>query len=113
MAPEKIKSISHYHQFMGLPGPKHPLISLISFDQVKRWSSQDDINLMIPFYSIGLKRNFGAKLKYGQQTYDFDSGILTFMAPGQVLSFKAQKGVEVKHSGWLLLIHPDFLWNTA
>jgi AraC family transcriptional activator of pobA len=113
MIPEKIKSINHYHRFMGLPGPKHPLISLISFDEVKSWRSQEDINLIIPFYSIGLKRNLGAKLKYGQQEYDFDSGVLTFMAPGQVLSVKAQKDVEVKQSGWLLLIHPDFLWNTA
>lgn len=112
MTPEKIKSISHYHEIMGLTGPRHPLISLISFDEVKSWNSKEDVNVMIPFYSIGLKRNFGAKLKYGQQAYDFDSGILTFMAPGQVLSYKVQKVVELKHSGWLLLIHPDFLWNT-
>lgn len=111
MIPEKVTSISHYHQYIGLPQPKHPLLSLIHFDEVKNWPILESISIQIPFYSIGLKRNINTKLKYGQQHYDFDSGILTFMAPGQILSIKHEKGSEIKQSGWLLLIHPDFLWN--
>ena len=51
-------------------------------------------------------------MKYGQQEYDFDEGILFFMAPGQVFRVEVTDSLPVKHSGWILLIHPDFLWNT-
>lgn len=113
MISQSIKSISQYHEFMGLPKPMHPLISLINFESVKSLPFEERVNLIIGFYSIGLKRNFNGKLKYGQQEYDFDEGILTFMSPSQVLGIEIEKNVELKHSGWLLLIHPDFLWNTA
>jgi AraC family transcriptional activator of pobA len=113
MISQSIKSISQYHEFMGLPKPMHPLISLINFESVKSLPFEERVNLIIDFYSIGLKRNFNGKLKYGQQEYDFDEGILTFMSPKQVLGIEVEKNVELKHSGWLLLIHPDFLWNTS
>jgi len=51
------------------------------------------------------------KYSYGQQEYDFDEGILFFIAPNQVFSFEADD--DFKSSGSLLLIHPDFLWRTA
>lgn len=112
MDSQHIKSISQYHQLMELPKPMHPLISVINFADVKR-HFDEKMSLVIDFYSIGLKRNFNGKLKYGQQQYDFDEGILTFMSPKQVLGIEGEKGVEPSHTGWLLLIHPDFLWNSV
>ncbi len=112
MSTQNIKTISQYHQWVGLLKPAHPLISLISFDLSKQWHYKESVSLVNDFYSIALKRNFNGKIKYGQQEYDFDEGIMTFMSPGQVLSIQMKPGEELKHSGWLLLIHPDFLWNT-
>jgi AraC-like DNA-binding protein len=112
MLTQRIKTISQYHQFVGLPKPAHPLISLISFDLSKKAHYEGNISLINDFYSIALKRNFSGKMKYGQQDYDFDEGIMTFMSPGQLLSIEMTEGQYLKHSGWLLLIHPDFLWNT-
>jgi AraC family transcriptional regulator, transcriptional activator of pobA len=65
------------------------------------------------FYSIALKKNFDAKVKYGQQAYDFDEGVLFFISPNQVFSIEVDKSKVSKLSGWMLLIHPDFLWNTT
>ena len=113
MLTQNIKSISQYHQLMELPTPEHPLISLINFESIKKLPPEGKINLIMNFYCITLKKNFNGKLRYGQQEYDFDEGIFSFMGPKQVLSVEIEKGVELKHSGWLLLIHPDFLWNTA
>jgi len=110
--PLRIKTIGEYHQIMGLPKPEHPLISVIDFDLIKRLPMDESINIMFDFYSISLKRNFNGKMKYGQQEYDFDEGIMFFMSPGQVFGMEIDKGTELRHSGWLLLIHPDFLWNT-
>jgi AraC family transcriptional regulator, transcriptional activator of pobA len=106
----RIKTITEYHRTMDIPGPVHPLISVIDFEDVKK-VPDGQVNLIIDFYSIALKRNFNARMKYGQQEYDFDEGIMTFMAPGQVLRIEAGEEV-IKHSGRLLLVHPDFLWNT-
>jgi AraC-like DNA-binding protein len=108
----RIKTISEYHQLMGLPKPEHPLISLINFESIKRVDCNEEMNLMFDFYSVSLKKNFNGKMKYGQMQCDFDEGVLFFMSPGQVFGIETVKGVEVKKTGWLMLIHPDFLWNT-
>ncbi|MBO9703251.1 MAG: helix-turn-helix transcriptional regulator [Sporocytophaga sp.] len=110
-APLRIKSISEFHEFRGLPKPEHPLISVIDYSLIKY--NPDMNNFIQDFYSISLKRTTNAKIKYGQQQYDFDSGVLFFLAPNQVLSIIPNNQSEILHTGWLLLIHPDFLWNTS
>jgi AraC family transcriptional activator of pobA len=111
--PFHIKTISEYHQVMGLPKPAHPLISVINMDSIERSPKNAPITLVFDFYSISLKRNFNAKIKYGQQQYDFDEGIMFFMSPKQVFGISTNNDEEIKRSGWLLLVHPDFLWNTT
>ncbi|MDN3579642.1 helix-turn-helix domain-containing protein [Mucilaginibacter flavus] len=108
--PLRIKSISEYHRLMKLDQPAHPLISVISFEDIKRLADDSPQSLTLDFYSIALKRNFNGKIRYGQQEYDFDEGVMIFISPGQVFSIEAYE--ELKHVGWLLLIHPDYLWNT-
>lgn len=110
--PYRFKTISEFHQFRELPSPEHPLISVINVGSVKRLQYDEPRNLVLDFYCIALKRNFNGKMKYGQQEYDFDEGIMTFVSPGQVFSIDANKNEELKHSGWMLLIHPDFLWSS-
>src|ERR1700744_6124010 len=111
--PHRIKTISEYHKVMGLPKPEHPLISVINFESIKHLPFSESVNLVFDFYSISLKRDFNAKFKYGQQEYDFDEGIMFFISPGQVFAIELNKGEQLRHSGWMLLIHPDFLWNTS
>ena len=112
MTSRRIKSISQYHQMMGLPAPQHPLVSLIHFDSIKCLPCAENLTLLIDFYSVALKKNFNARLKYGQLEYDFDEGMLAFMSPGQILRIDRRQDVALQASGCLLLIHPDFLWNT-
>ena len=50
---------------------------------------------------------------YGQQPCDFDNGVMYFLAPNQVLRvMEDQNPVTSERSGWIMMIHPDFLWNT-
>jgi AraC family transcriptional regulator, transcriptional activator of pobA len=109
----RIKTISEYHRLRGLPKPDHPLISLIDFETIIYSAENNPISWVMDFYSIALKRNFNAKVKYGQQEYDFDEGVLFFISPNQVFSIEVDKNKALKPSGWMLLIHPDFLWNTS
>ena len=110
----KIESISEFHQLRGLPKPKHPLVSIVSLEEAQKFP-ENISNLMLNFYSISLKRNFTGTFKYGQQDYDFNEGTMFFMAPNQVFRIEQNPNETVKQSGWkwVLLIHPDFLWNTS
>jgi len=109
--PHRFKTISEFHLHRGLPKPEHPLISVINLELLTAHTGE--VSWVKDFYSIALKRNFNARMKYGQQEYDFDEGVLFFISPGQVLKIEPHKSEPLKQSGWMLLIHPDFLWNTA
>lgn len=111
--PFRIKTISQYHQLTGLPKPEHPLISVINLEDIKRLPGNDPTNMVFDFYSISLKRNSNVKFRYGQQVYDFDEGVMFFISPNQVFGIELGKGGNFKRPiGWMMLIHPDFLWNT-
>lgn len=107
------KKISDYHKFANIAAPEHPLISLVDYSQVQYPSNIEGLKWMQEYYTVGLKRNVAHTLFYGQQPYDFDEGIMTFIAPKQVMSLSNNSNVKQKPSGWLLLIHPDFLWNSV
>lgn len=112
MQPIRIKTISEFHQQRRLPRPEHPLVSVVRFEDM-HLSVDEPTMQVLDFYSIALKRNPHSRIKYGQQAYDFDEGVLFFIAPGQVYSIETPAGEAPAHSGWMLLVHPDFLWNTA
>lgn len=112
--PQRIKTISEYHRFRGLPKPEHPLISVINLESIGTLPA-GETSLVFDFYFVTLKRNFNARMKYGQQECDFDEGMLFFMSPNQVLRIEVENDASSspRLSGSILLIHPDFLWNTA
>ncbi|MEM0941728.1 MAG: helix-turn-helix transcriptional regulator [Bacteroidota bacterium] len=110
-----IKTINEYHKLRGLSKPIHPLISLVDYSQVN-FSEKDHLKSWIfAFYLIALKRNFNQefKIKYGQNQYDYDEGIMFFVSPGQLLSIEGSENKSIQKSGWMLLIHPDFLFGTS
>ncbi|WP_258097318.1 helix-turn-helix domain-containing protein [Marinoscillum pacificum] len=109
----RFNSIAEFHRFCNLPGPEHPLISLIDYSLVKYPVDDKELKWIQNFYSVGLKRNVNARFNYGQQQLDFNNGILTFVSPLQFLKLEIDPSAVVDPSGWLLLIHPDFLWNTT
>jgi len=109
--PYRFKTISEFHQFRNLPKPHHPLVSVIDLSSVNQLPA-DEVSMIKDFYSIALKRNFNVRINYGQQDYDFDDGVMFFMSPNQVLRLEAANNTSSQQSGWMLLFHPDFLWNT-
>ena len=111
---KNIKTISEFHQYRGLPKPEHHLISVIDIEKVEDWHADEPINLALDFYVIALKRVISkGKVIYGQNQYYYDEGIMSFMSPNQVFSISNEKNTALKQSGCVLLVHPDFLWNTA
>lgn len=110
-APVRVKSVSEFHRLRGLPQPEHPLISVVNYADLVENSGTDGRGFIFDYYTISLKRGVG-KMFYGQQQYDFDEGVMYFMSPGQILRVNPSNN-QTDRSGWILLVHPDFLWNTA
>jgi AraC-like DNA-binding protein len=112
--PYRIKTISEFHHLKKLPTPAHPLISVINVEDMSNTHVNNPGIFVHDFYLIALKRNCAVKMKYGQQEYDFDEGTMFFTSPNQVFGVEHDNSKTAeKKSGWMLLIHPDFLWKTS
>ncbi len=112
-SPFRVKTISDFHRLKGMPPPEHPLISVIDYGSIACAEQISATNWVFDFYNISIKRGINAKLKYGQQAYDFDDGVMFFLSPNQVFGIEPKQDQTPNRTGWILLIHPDFLWNTS
>jgi AraC family transcriptional activator of pobA len=102
-----VKTLVQQHQLVGVAKPKHPLFSILRFEDFTTVENNEWVKLISEFFQITLKNDCPCKLKYGQTQYDFDEGIMSFFAPKQVNTI--EPGDWVPSSGWLLSVHPDFL----
>lgn len=104
--PVTIHSITEMHRVHNLPEPEHPLISVVHFNDVLHSKSDFSGGCLMDFYTIAIKKDFQGKLRYGQSYYDFDEGVMSFIAPGQLCW---EESNDRPCGGWMLLIHADFL----
>lgn len=102
-----INSISEFHRLLCLPEPRHPLVSVINLAESTFLEDEVWKGFINRFYCVALKREAKGKIRYGQQHYDYDKGVLSFTAPNQVQYLDLQN-MECG-SGYLLIFHPDFL----
>ncbi|MFD0795447.1 hypothetical protein ACFQZX_17630 [Mucilaginibacter litoreus] len=113
MTPVRIKTISEFLKWRGLPKPAHPLITLVDYADIKFLPADNaNVSAVFDFYSIAIKRDAVGKLFYGHEEYDFDEGVMFFTAPNQVLRLTEEQ-ISADRSGWILFVHPDFFWNTS
>lgn len=107
--PHRFGSLSEAHRSLGLPDPKHPLISLVHNAESGCGMGGPSGSHVLSFYKISYKPKFTGQLKYGQRYYDFDQGGLLFASPGQIIG--PHSNGPGASSEYTLLIHPDFLWH--
>lgn len=101
----KFDSLSDVHRVFGLPKPLHPMISLIDIKNITIQRDELADSFVLNFYKIAYKTNLCGRAKYGQHYYDFGEGGLVFTAPNQLF----ETPDDTVKSGYMLLIHPDFL----
>ncbi len=104
----KFESLSDLHRVLGLPKPLHPMISLVNNMDNQVALNQLPRAHVLNFYKISYKTKLSGRFKYGQGYYDFDEGGLLFASPNQLIGSNEDNG---DHSGYTLLIHPDFLFT--
>lgn len=71
----KIKSISQFHEILGLTEPEHPLISFINEKEAMNKPEMDESLFGIRFtsdmYTVMYKDKISGSLGYGKNSYDF------------------------------------------
>ncbi|WP_281335864.1 helix-turn-helix domain-containing protein [Flavobacterium eburneipallidum] len=105
----RVKTITEGHRLQMLPKPAHPLISIVDLKDMKPHNFAG-VNVVMDFYIISLKKD-DLKMPYGHQEYDYNEGVMGFIAPNQILT-GPPTAPRSDREGWMLFIHPDFLWNT-
>ncbi|QRR04050.1 AraC family transcriptional regulator [Dyadobacter sandarakinus] len=91
-----------------LPGPLHPLITLVNYDQDKPDLSDAGSQYLLHFYKIVFKSRFHGQAKYGPGSYDFRDGGLAFVGPNQLVGLSDD---VAEHEGYALFFHPDLLYR--
>lgn len=107
-----IDTILQFHRLLSLPDPLHPMISIVNLEDIRIQKDSILEKFSADFYSISLKRDVKAKMKYGQNPYDFDKGVLSFTAPKQIQIVDlsdADSEDNVAGIGYALFFHPVFL----
>jgi AraC family transcriptional regulator, transcriptional activator of pobA len=101
----KLESITAIHRTAGLPGPVHPMITLIDVPELLDMCRMP-VTYVLSFYKIAFVTKMGGKFRYGQGQYDFDEGSMVFAAPNQIVG---EIETSLNSEGFSLFIHPDFL----
>ncbi|MBU2998118.1 helix-turn-helix transcriptional regulator [Cellulophaga baltica] len=113
--PRQFKSLSEALHTLGLPGPKHPLITLINGIDNSIEVKTPTQNHILNFYKISFRPRMGGTIRYGQTHFDFNEGGMLFAAPNQIIGhLKEQNSTNENQDNNLqitLLIDPDFLLN--
>jgi AraC family transcriptional regulator, transcriptional activator of pobA len=97
-------NLDDLHKAVGIPSPRHPMISLYSFvspisltNYLGEFSSD--------FYWIGLKKIRSGIFLYGRTQYDHNAGSMYFAKPDQIIE---TKNIEYEIKGFVICLHKDF-----
>lgn len=116
-----LNTVTEYTRFYGLPAPAHPLLTVIDLGSLRHNTSPDAVTaattpVVQQLYMVSLKRNMKeTAVRYGHQSYDYNEGVLSFLAPGQGCWAAGNMSADellnwaAGLNGWTLLFHPDLL----
>ena len=104
----RINSVSQIHEFLGIPGPQHPLITVLPIDKRMVTANYGDTTFVLDLYQISLKKGIKGNISYGRNSYDFQDGTMVFTKPDQSMKFSRQEDFS-KVSGWTIIFHPDLI----
>lgn len=99
------KTITALHQANGYPLPEHPMLSLLTCQELTTcsWGGQ---KFTTDFYMISLKKVKSGTFMYGKTRYDHDNGSMSFVKPRQVIEIS---NVELAEKSLVMFIHEDYL----
>lgn len=103
----KVRNVGDYSGYLGQTD-RHSLVSVIEFAEVS--PIRHSLN-NYSVYGMFMHEHLPVELTYGCGKYDYKSGTLICVAPGQI-GGKEDNGERIDLDGWALLFHPDLLRGT-
>ncbi len=104
-----LKSVTQAHQIFGLEKPNHPLISVFQ-NTPNMITDFVGVRFVTEMYFVSMKDGVMGTFQYGRNSYDFQEGMMTFVAPGQTMGKPSgEVPEEVDNTGWTVLFHPDLI----
>ena len=82
----RLESITQVHDFLGIPKPLHPLVSVIPIDG-RMLNADFETSHSSKASSNQLEVRLSGQLLYGHNTYDM-RGTMAFMKPGQTMKIE-------------------------
>jgi len=107
-------TISEFHDFAQLHKPQHPLLSVVDVGTVPHREMKEPVSMVLDFYAISLKRMQNVHVEYGQHSFDFNEGVLSFMAPKQVFTLTVAdqtKAIEKSGNAVLYRVRTGIAWR--
>lgn len=103
----KVNTPADYCRYVGAEC-RHPLVGVIDYGKVSPvHSSLNSYGV----YALFMHSNIPDGLMYGCGGYDYRSGTLICVAPGQI-GGKEDNGELINLDGWAILFHPEILKGT-
>jgi AraC-like DNA-binding protein len=98
------KSISDLHKNNGYPPPEHPMLSILTCQELTKcsWGGK----FTTDFYMISLKKIKSGTFMYGKTRYDHENGSMSFVKPRQVVEIN---NVELSEKAFVIFVHEDYL----
>ncbi|TKG89816.1 AraC family transcriptional regulator [Puteibacter caeruleilacunae] len=107
----EIDSVTQIHDVLGLPKPKHPLVTVVPMDKLSAYN-YGDLTYVLNVYQVSLKIGVTGSVTYGRNSYDFQEGTLIFTKPNQSMRYSENENVDGE-KGWSLFFHPDLIRKSA
>ena len=107
-----LETISDMYKMLPQASVKHPLVAIVDFSNYQE-QFNSGMKISLGFYSVMFKNFCPNKMKYGQQTYDFQEGSLICMSPRQIITLDEPTEQRTDLSGWGLFFHPDLIRGTS
>jgi len=107
----RIKKLSDWHSIIGVPPPKHPLVSVVDFGAIEFNIDLIAVELLNPFYVIILYKGIeGVEpgFLYGRKKVNVQDKTLFLFQPDQIVEvYDILKQEDV--DAWGVIFHPDLL----
>jgi AraC-like DNA-binding protein len=97
------KSLSEAHRILGFAPPEHPLLSVMTCDNM---TFDTDLSYTCDFYLINFKKVKSGVIQYGKTKYDHNQGSMTFIKPRQIVDMR---DIKLEENGFAICFHEDFL----
>ena len=107
-----IQSLAQLTTLLGIAPLRHPLALVVDLSDFAVPAGYTGLRMTNAFYAVSFKARVGNAGTYGRKSCDFENGVLTATAPGQV--FVIPEAIEKgDYAGWALFIHPDLIHGSS